>query len=100
MKQTRLMENFGFAITDPNFNPVCVDAQRRFRRPVDRLNPSHCAGLGFSANPNLVPGLIPFDLTRGGSLFNFHGAGNVNQYAVYVQDAITVGIPVQCRFAR
>jgi hypothetical protein len=58
-KQTRLMENFGFGITDPNFN--------------------------------LVPALIPFDLTRGGSLFNFHGAGNINQFAVYAQDAITVG---------
>jgi hypothetical protein len=58
-KQTRLMENFGFGITDPNFN--------------------------------VVPGLVPFDLTRGGSMFNFHGAGNIDQFAVYAQDAITVG---------
>jgi hypothetical protein len=40
-------------------------------------------------NPNLEPGLIPYDLTRGGSLFLFHGNGNVNQQAVYAQDQIT-----------
>jgi hypothetical protein len=90
-KQTRLMENFGFAITDPNFNPICVDANGDSAGPSNLLDPNQCSNLGFSANPNLVPGLIPFDLTRGGSLFNFHGAGNVNQFAVYVQDAITVG---------
>jgi len=90
-KQTRLMENFGFAITDPNFNPICVDGSGNSAGPSNLLDPNQCSNLGFSANPNLVPGLIPFDLTRGGSLFNFHGAGNVNQFAVYVQDAITVG---------
>jgi hypothetical protein len=90
-KQTRLMENFGFGITDPNFNPICVDADGNSAGPSSLLNPNQCAGIGFTANPNLVPGLVPFDLTRGGSMFNFHGAGNINQFAVYVQDAITVG---------
>src|SRR5215467_8370513 len=31
------------------------------------------------------------DLTRRGSLFNFHGIGTINQYAFYFQDAITAG---------
>ena len=37
------------------------------------------------------PALLPFDLTRGGQLFNFHAAANINQYAFYAQDAITAG---------
>jgi len=90
-KQTRLMENFGFGITDPDFNPICVDADGDSAGPSSLLNPNQCAGLGLTANPNLLPGLIPFDLTRGGSMFNFHGAGNINQFAVYAQDAITLG---------
>jgi hypothetical protein len=90
-KQTRLMENFGFGITDPDFNPICVDAEGDAAGPSSLLNPNQCGGLGLTANPNLLPGLIPFDLTRGGSMFNFHGAANINQFAVYAQDAITVG---------
>jgi hypothetical protein len=35
--------------------------------------------------------LFPFDLTRGGKLFNFHAASNINQYAFFVQDGITLG---------
>ncbi len=34
------------------------------------------------------PGIIPYDLARGGSLFAFHGAHNVNQYAFYLTDTI------------
>ncbi|MBZ5582392.1 MAG: carboxypeptidase regulatory-like domain-containing protein [Acidobacteriia bacterium] len=60
LKQTRLLENFGFGITEP----------------------------GFSAD---YPGLLPYDLTRGGRLFAFHETGNINQYALYAQDAITAG---------
>ncbi|MEO8597518.1 MAG: TonB-dependent receptor [Candidatus Solibacter sp.] len=36
------------------------------------------------------PGLQPFDLTAGGSLFHFNGHANVNEYAFYVQDTITL----------
>jgi outer membrane receptor for Fe3+-dicitrate len=36
-------------------------------------------------------GLIPFDLTRGGQLFAFHAAHNINQIAFYVQDSIKAG---------
>ena len=43
------------------------------------------------ANPNLLPGLVPYDLTRGGVPFNFHATHNINQYAFYVQDTITLG---------
>ena len=62
LMQTRLREQFSMGITDPNF----VDPQQE-------------------------PGLIPFDLTRGGSLFHFAGRANVNEYAFYAQDSLTLG---------
>ncbi len=45
----------------------------------------------YIANPHLLPGLLPYDLTRGGSYFHFHGLGNINQAAFYVTDDIKLG---------
>jgi hypothetical protein len=42
-------------------------------------------------DPDLPDSLAPYDLTNGGSLFQFHSRGNINQAAVYLQDAITAG---------
>lgn len=64
LKQTRLFERFAFGITDPTFNDP--------------------------ASPDFSAALAPYDLTRGGQLFNFRGSQNINQYAFYITDAITV----------
>lgn len=61
ISQTRLIENFGFGITDP----------------------------AFDASQN--PGLSPYNLTQGGNLFLFHGAANINEQAVFAQDSISLG---------
>jgi hypothetical protein len=91
IKQTRLLENFQFGITDPTFNPICVDADGNAAGPSTLLNPDKCGSLGLMANPNLNPGLVPYDLSRGGQLFSYHATGNITQYAFYVQDTITAG---------
>jgi Carboxypeptidase regulatory-like domain len=91
LKQTRLLENFGFGITDATYNPICVDQSGGEAGPLTITDPNQCAGLGLLANPNLQPGLIPYDLTRGGSLLTFHATHNINQYAGYAQDSITAG---------
>ena len=65
LQHTLLTEGFNFAITDPNFNDP--------------------------ASPNFLPGLLPFDLTRGGSYFSFHGHADIRQEAAYAQDNITFG---------
>jgi hypothetical protein len=91
LKQTRLDEKFSFGVTDPAFNPVCVDANGASAGALSITDPGTCAGLGLTANPSLATGLIPYDLTRGGSLFSFSGRQNINQYAFYVQDSITFG---------
>jgi hypothetical protein len=99
LKQTRLLENFGFGVTDPGFNSPCVNATGAPVTDVTLTAPSQCAAAGYqpntSANPNaanpFLPGLLPYDLTRGGTLFHFHAAANIDQYAVYVQDTINWG---------
>src|SRR5207247_1244900 len=91
LMQTRLDENFSFGLTDPGFNPVCVDRNGDPQELPTVTNPNNCARLGFLPNPNLQPGLVPYDLTRGGGLFQFTGNANINEYAFYAQDAIKFG---------
>jgi hypothetical protein len=99
LKQTRLLENFGLGITDAAFNSPCIDSNGSAAPNSSLLSPDQCAAAGFqpniASNPNatvpFAPGLLPFDLSRGGTLFAFHATGNINQYAFYAQDDITVG---------
>jgi hypothetical protein len=88
---TSLAESFRFGITDPTVNPVCLDGAGNPVLDPTLQDPDKCGTAGFVANPDLKPGLVPFDLTRQGSLLNFHDTGAVNQLAVYVQDTITLG---------
>ena len=55
--------------------------------------PAECSSINplYVANPKLLPGLVPYDLTRGGSYFQFHGLGNIDQAAFYVTDDIKLG---------
>ncbi len=91
LMQTRLHEDFSFGITDPLYNPLCVDANGDPQAALSITDPSGCAAVGLMENPDLLPGLPPFDLTRGGSLFQFNGKTNINEYAFYVQDSIRFG---------
>jgi len=88
--QYRLKEGFELGLTAPTFNPVCLNAQGGAVTTPTLTNPNACAGLGYTANPSLALGLIPYDLSRAGTLFLFHGAANVNEQAVYAQDQITL----------
>jgi hypothetical protein len=64
VQHTFLTEGFQFGITDPAFN-----------------DPS---------SESFLPGLAPFDLTRGGRLFTFNGHTDVKQEAAYAQDLMTI----------
>jgi hypothetical protein len=46
---------------------------------------------GGSQNPNFNSVLLPFDLSRGGGLFLFHGQTDVKLLSMYIQDSITKG---------
>lgn len=90
LQQTRLAENFTLGITDPTFNPVCLTVGGAAVPGAIITSPSACAGSGLVANPGFSPGLLPFDLTRGGQSFLFSGAHNINVQAVYAQDQIAI----------
>jgi hypothetical protein len=89
--QTRLTEAFAIGITDPTFNPVCLAADGSPVTDPTLIDPGACATAGFDPNPDLQPGLIPIDLTRGGSLFRFNDKGTINEFAGYVTDTINWG---------
>ena len=93
IQQTPLVENFQFGLTDPAYNPVCLDANGNFLLLPGVINPDGCSSVNstYQPNPGLQPGIVPYDLTRGGSPFHFRGRNNVNQYAFYVQDTIKLG---------
>jgi len=63
--QTRLNEAFSLGITDAAYN-----------------SPSNTAFLSS---------LLPYDLTRGGHLYQFSGKANINQVAVFAEDSMTLG---------
>jgi len=78
-EHTFLRENFNFGITDPALVPSSADANG---------NSCFVAGVAVASPCTL---LLPIDLTRGGSLFAFHGRADIKQIALYVQDTITKG---------
>ncbi len=90
IQQTRLSEGFQFGVTNAAYNPVCLDASGTPLLLPGMSDPSQCSNVdpSYMANPNLKPGLVPYDLSRGGSPFNFRGAHNINQFAFYISDAI------------
>ena len=96
LMQTRLSESFGLGVTDPGFNPICVDSDGNPAGLPSISDPNRCAGLGLTPNPELNPGLVPFDLTRGGKLFQYHGKANISEFAFYLQDSITIGNLILC----
>ncbi|MEO6589825.1 MAG: TonB-dependent receptor, partial [Pyrinomonadaceae bacterium] len=80
-QHTFLNEGFQFGITDSGFNALCFDVDGN---PVEGT----ICGNGTFENPDFLPGLLPFDLTRGGNLFRFNGRADIKQEALFVQDAI------------
>jgi hypothetical protein len=93
IQQTRLLEKFQFGVTDPQYNPVCLGADGGGLLLPGVTNPDQCSGLNpaYTPNPNLQPGIVPYDLTRGGSPFLFRGRHNINQYAFYLTDTMKFG---------
>jgi hypothetical protein len=78
-QQTFLNENDHLGIVDINLLPSLADANG---------NPCFVGGVAL-ASP--CSDLLPYDLTRGGTLFGFLGHTDVKQLALYAQDQITKG---------
>jgi len=97
MTHTLLTERFSLGLTDPTFNPVCFNPDGSPDTNPTPIDPGACAALGLTPNlppdqgGSFKPGLVPYDLTRGGSLFQYHGHADIRQQAFYAQDSISLG---------
>ncbi len=63
--RTLLDEEFRLGITDPAYNAP--------------------------GSPGYLSSLLPYDLSRGGRLYEFRGTATIDQLALFAQDAITLG---------
>jgi hypothetical protein len=92
-QQTFLREHDNLGIVSSTLNSPCVDGSGS---PVPGFtDPGQCGDAGFTSNDPNAGGtfnsvLLPYDLTRGGSLYSFYGHTDVKELAMYVQDQITL----------
>jgi hypothetical protein len=89
-QNTLLSEEFGFGVTDPALNAVCLNADGSPDTNPTPTDPTQCSGT-LEPNPAFVAALLPIDLTRGGANYAFHGHGDIRQLATYLQDTIIKG---------
>ncbi len=88
---TLLRESFNIAITDPAYNAVCLDSAGRPVTAPQPVSEDQCVASGDRPNPAFIPNLLPYDLTRGGQLYAFHGVADIKEAALYAQDSINLG---------
>jgi len=88
--QTRFLTNYGVK-ADLSISHGRHNFKFGTQIQQTRLLENFSLGITNPALTELYPGLLPYDLTRGGSYFLFHGLGNINQYAFYATDNIKFG---------
>jgi hypothetical protein len=87
--QTFLRERDSLAVVNPTFNSPCLNASGS---PVDGFNSTaECAAAGYQPNTLFKPVLLPYDLTRAGSNYNYFGHADVKELALYIEDSIKAG---------
>ena len=85
--QTFLRESDSLGVVDPAYNSPCLDLGGN---PVAGYSdPAQCPIV--QQNPSYLPVLAPYDLTRGGSLFNFSGHTDVKELGLFAEDQIKAG---------
>ena len=89
--QTKLSEAFSLGVTDPGYNAPCEDQSGDLVASNVLKSAAQCAAQGFQPNPGFLPGLLPYDLTRGGAPYRFQGRATISQVAWFGQDTITFG---------
>ncbi|HVT97533.1 MAG TPA: TonB-dependent receptor [Acidobacteriaceae bacterium] len=81
-EQTLLRENDALGIVDPGYLDSLTDADG---------NPCMSGGTPDVALAAPCTDLYPYDLTRGGSFYNFLGRTDVKELALYIEDQIKAG---------
>ena len=91
---TFLRERDQLGLISAAFNAPCVDAGGQPQPGFS--DPGQCASAGLLPNVGGVGGgfnavLLPYDLTRGGSLYGYFGHTDIKEIGLYAQDQIKVG---------
>jgi hypothetical protein len=89
--QTFLREADRLGVVDPiyGFTAPCVDLSGN---PLPGYSdPSQCAAGGVVANPDYNLVIAPYDITRGGGYYLYHGRADVKNLGLYIQDQIKAG---------
>src|SRR5882724_12309716 len=88
---TPLSEAFSTGLTDPAFNSPCVDRNGTPVPDVSLTSPGQCAHAGYGVNNSYQGALLPYDLTRDGTLFQFRGKATIQEESAYIQDSVKLG---------
>jgi Carboxypeptidase regulatory-like domain len=93
-QQTFLREHDNVGLVNSTFNSPCVDADGNPQSGF--TDPGKCAAAGLVSNDPSVggtfdPDLLPYDLTRGGSLYAYFGHADIKELALYIEDQIKAG---------
>ena len=93
-QQTFLREHDNVGLVNSTFNSPCVDADGNPQPGF--TDPGQCAAAGLVSNDPSVggtfdPDLLPYDLTRGGSLYAYFGHTDIKELALYIEDQIKAG---------
>jgi Carboxypeptidase regulatory-like domain len=88
-QQTFLREHDNLGVVDSTYNAPCVDVNGN---PLPGYSdPTACDGVTSFPNPNYLPDLAPYDLTRGGTFYGYFGHTDVKELALYIEDQIKAG---------
>ena len=97
-QHTFLRERDGIGVINSTFNSPCLDQKQN---PVSGFTDStQCAAAGLQPNDGSNPAvtsapfnpvLLPYDLSRGGSTYNYFGHTDVKELGLYAQDQIKAG---------
>jgi hypothetical protein len=100
-EHTFITERDTFGLVDPTANAPCLNPDGSFDTDPTLTNPN-CPG-GLQQNPNFIPLLACYDLTRTAPLpasdgcphstsgeYLFYGHADIKEFAFYVQDTINI----------
>jgi len=101
-EHTFLTERDTFGLVDPTINAPCMNADGSPDTDPTLTNPSNCTGT-LQQNPNFIPILACYDLTRTSPLpasdgcanststeYKYFGHADIREFAFYIQDAINI----------
>jgi len=88
-QQTFLRESDSLGLADSTYNAPCVDATGNSVPGFS--NTGECSTSGLFVNPNYLPVLAPYDLTRSGSFYDYLGRTDVKELSMYIEDQIKAG---------